>query len=255
MFSDTHLWQLIGSGFVLLLGALLQSTVGFGTGILSIPLLLWLNWRLPQAIAMMLPIIVLQTGYSCWRHRADIPWRAVGRFTVFRHLGLPFGMLSLRWLDASGRETVQATVGIIVLVALAANSLRQTRLHEVGWPGTAGAGILSGWLAGMVGMGAPPLVFWLLAHDWTRLRSQTFLWMTILSMIPAQMGLLIYDWGALAGKSILLGTALAPFGFVGSTIGLHLGRKLSQRRARQAMAGLLACVAVYSILEPWFARR
>jgi uncharacterized membrane protein YfcA len=109
---------------------------------------------------------------------------------------------------------------------------------------------LSGFLNGMIGMGGPPLVLWVAAHDWNPREVRAFLLSTFLLSIPLNMALLCYHFGQSILYDVSIGVGFAPVLVVGSLIGVRLGNLLSKARLRQLAYGLLVCIALTSLGAP-----
>ena len=93
-------------------------------------------------------------------------------------------MYAIFQLDVARTKQV---VGVVLLIVLGLQTCCkvQPRPH-IHWAWTVVAGSLSGLMAGLLGMGGPPLVLWLMAHDWPSLRQRTFLWLSFLLLVPFQ---------------------------------------------------------------------
>ncbi len=135
---------------VLMLGALLQGSVGFGMGLFSVPLLLLF---LPQAVpgpvlfaSGLLTILMLFREHPSVR-RADLRWSLGGRV-----VGTGVALAVLVVVPASA---LSALFGGLILVAVA---LTASGLHPGLTPRTlVGAGMASGFLATTIGIGGPPM--------------------------------------------------------------------------------------------------
>ena len=69
--------QVIPVAIVLMSGVAVQAAVGFGAGLFSVPLLIWLEVPLPVAVGLVMSMVVVQGVFSCWQHRDELPWRLV----------------------------------------------------------------------------------------------------------------------------------------------------------------------------------
>ena len=59
----------------LTLGALIQSVIGFGMGLVVVPLLVFAGIGLPVAIGVLMPNVLVQTLFCSWQHREELAWR------------------------------------------------------------------------------------------------------------------------------------------------------------------------------------
>lgn len=247
-----NLEQLPWVVLILTLGATVQGAIGFGMGLFSIPLLVWIGLALPQAIGTTLPIVFLQTCFNCWQHRSDLPWREIWPMFLLRIVGLPAGVFLLYRIAEFDVTTAKQIIGGFLLVALAV----QWRVHprprsHVHCAWTAIAGFLSGLCAGMVGMGGPAITLWVLAHDWPPIRQRTFLWLSFLLIMPLHVTLLISRFGSPLATAMATACALAPLTLIGAWFGANLGGRLDRKKLRLAMLGLLIVIAISSIASPW----
>ena len=98
-------------------------------------------------------------------------------------------------------------------------------------------------------MGGPPLVLWVMAHDWPADRTRAFLFAAFSSLIPVQLGLFYAALGPDVLRGAALGVVLIPAVWIGSAAGLRLGALVSKRRLRLAAYALLAAIA-FSAIAP-----
>jgi uncharacterized membrane protein YfcA len=243
--------QVVPVALILMLGTAVQAAVGFGAGLLAVPLLVWLGIALPPAVGLLLAMVIVQTGLNCWQHRSELPWRSVLPMFLLRCLGLPVG-LALMYLvsELDPRQTKQA-IGVALLTVLGMQLWWKVPPQDcVHWIWTVLAGISSGILAGMVGMGGPPLVLWVMAHDWPPRRQRSFLWLAFLLQVPLQSVLLSALFGKPLVLALICGGLLTPAGLAGAWLGGWIGDRLSRPRLRLAMTLVLLGIAIYSIVSP-----
>jgi uncharacterized membrane protein YfcA len=232
-------------------GAVLQSTVGFAFAILSTPILVWAGVPLPTTVAIGGAAVLVQTAMSCWRHRAELPWRDA--LTMFgpRLVGMPVGVYVLEHFVVGSPERVKQVVGVVVLLAVTLLfAFRPKPRPRLATRWTVAAGTVSGALNGLTGMGGPPIVLWLSAHDWSNVRARAFLWLSFLLIIPVQFATMSWRFPHQAPQGILIGLAMFPVVLAGSRLGLWLGDHLSRQRLRWAMLAVLAVMGVSSVLGP-----
>ncbi|MHB0936788.1 MAG: TSUP family transporter [Armatimonadota bacterium] len=249
----THTLILIA--VIVTLASILQSLVGFGFALFAVPPLLLLQVPLPQAVAIALAGTFMQGAVAAVRLHGQIQWRAIAPLTTMRLLLIPVGILLMALLVELGETQTKQGVGAVLLLSLimwgAVRVQPRERLHA-GWGVAAGIG--SGLLGGSVGMGGPPCVLWALGHHWSseQLRASLF---TIFSLtVPAEFVLLRLKFGMEPIYAGLFGLALTPLVIAGTTLGLWLSSKLPTAHLRRAMIGLLAVLAVYAIVQPFFQR-
>ncbi|MEX0653561.1 MAG: sulfite exporter TauE/SafE family protein [Phycisphaeraceae bacterium] len=244
--------QIIVVGLVLMAGSALQSAVGFGFGLMAIPLMIWAGVPLPMAVTVLAIATVAQMGWSCWQYRVDLAWRPAIPMVVVRLVSLPAGVYLLSLLAEADEGLIRQVVGAMLLGVLALQfGLRvdpRPRVHP-GWLVLAGSS--SGVLGGLIGMGGPPVILWLMAHDWPARQTRSFLWLTVLAVMPLNLLLLWHHFGQPVVEASVVGLAYTPLVLAGTMAGLWGGDLLSKPRLRAATLALLVVIAVSSIVTPW----
>ncbi len=194
---------------------------------------------------------MVQTGWNIYRYRGHVGVREVLPLFTLRILTMPVGVLLLGLLVTQGQARVKQVVGLMLLIVLGVQWLLKVQPRErvgLGW--TVLAGSCSGLTAGLVGMGGPPVVLWVMAHDWSSKKSRSFLWLTYLMLIPFNLAVLIYKFGDKMWGPLLLGLCLAPLVVAGSEAGMRVGALMSRQRLRVAAFVLLLLLALGSLLGP-----
>lgn len=99
-------------------------------------------------------------------------------------------------------------------------------------------------------MGGPPLVMWIMAHNWTSERSRVTLWVFFTLLTPIQMGALWHRFGdailQAAGPAVLL----APLAMLGLLPGLWMGRRIAKPLLRSLSYLIIFFIALYAIAQP-----
>lgn len=246
--------QIIFVALAVAVGTLVQTSVGFGAGLFAIPIMVWAGVELFEAIGAILVVVLVQTGWGCWRYRADVPWRATWQLLWLRLITMPLGVWLLgTYLQTWDQGRIKQLLGAVLLTVLIVQwALRVRPRPSVHWGWTAAAGGSSGLMAGVVGMGGPPVVLWVMAHDWPSRRSRAFLWATFLQLLPIQLGLMLLQFGEAAAWSFAMGLASLPAALLGGVVGMRIGAALSREWLRRVALGLLAVIALASVAAPWF---
>lgn len=244
--------QILLACFLLLFGSTVNSLVGFGAGLVAIPLLVWIDVPLPSAIVIVNLSASIQCLWMCIRYRKHIPWRPAMSMHVIRVLMVPVGVVLLVGLVAIGPDRVKQVIGCLLLIVLfmiwILDVQPRRNLHQ-GW--TLLAGTTSGILNGAVGMGGPAAVLWVMAHDWSSRRARSCLWTLILTSFPVQLLMLWWQFGDPILRAMVLGLAMTPVCIVGTLLGLRLGALLPIRRLRRVAYLIIAALAISSIVGPW----
>jgi hypothetical protein len=226
-------------------GALVQSSVGFGMGLVATPLLVFAGCSLPQAIASLLPNVLVQTAFSCWRYRRDLPWADVAPICLWRYLGLPVGVWLLGLVNDQGQAVSRAILGLGLLAVLATQQLPvNLPQRRPGRLATLLAGSSSGVLAGWLGIGGPPLVLWVVGQDWNTQRQRCFLWLSFLLVIPLQLLIMSWRFGVSWVRDAAHGLAVVPVVLLSAWLGGVWSQHWSKHRLRQAMRLFLLLIAL-----------
>lgn len=189
-----------------------------------------------------------QTAFGARDLRHDIPWRIAWASVGVRLLGLMIGVFLLTRLVLLDRQTVQLVVGVILCVMVITQFLWKPRLRDEihrGWATT--AWLSSGLLSGLCGMGGPPVVLWSMSLNWSAHRTRGFLFVTLGAVIPVQLILLSMTFGAPILWNSALGLLLLPLIYVGSRLGLSIGRRIEKDRLRRLAYAVLLVMGVSAI--------
>jgi uncharacterized protein len=231
---DVSLSVLLVGAVVTFVAAALQSTIGFGFAIVSVPILALVDSRLvpvPQLL-MALPLV----SAMAWRERHAVDLRGVGWILGGRALGSLVGIVMIKVLSDNALE---AAVGILVLVLAATVSIGITvRLN----PATQfSAGTVSG-VAGMIAyIGGPPLALLYRNHPGARMRSSlsvVFLFGLVIT-ISVRVAASEITTSDLATALLLLPAMLLGFRVAGPF--LH---RIEERVLRNAVIGLSVAAGV-----------
>ncbi len=238
-------------GVLVVLGGMLQSAVGFGFSVVTVPVMVLAGVDLPAAVAIALAATMGQVAWACWRNHAAMHWPSYWPMFFIRVSTMPLGVLALAWLTAAGQGLIKQVLGGILLTVLAAHWLLRVQPRQQVAPAWGVlAGTTSGFLGGLVGMGGPPLVLWVMAHDWPSRQARVFLWYSFLPMLPLALAMLCWKFGQPVVHATALGLMLMPLAVVGTVLGLLMGARMSRRRLRAATLALLVVVALVAVLEP-----
>ncbi len=207
---------------------------------------------LPMAIGALLPNVLVQTSFSSWQHRSQLPWHDAVQMLLIRAAGLPLGILTLKTITDAGQELTRqivgaSLVGLLLLQHVSPGWLPSFRSGR--WQ--VAAGVASGFLAGLVGMGGPPLVLWLMGQDWPAARQRSFLWLSFLLLSPLQIVILWLTFGAMVARALAAGVAIVPLVVAVAWLGGLWGNSLSKERLRWLMRGFLLLLGLRLVLGPW----
>lgn len=238
---------LVMSGLVLFIAATLQSSVGFGFGMLAIPLILRLGYSLSEAVTLVLAAVMIQGFTGLAKLHRDIPWKPTLTATVLRTLGIPLGILGLRVIDSAARGQVKQLVGAAILLMVLLRLLWTVpeKVPSKWWQ--VPSFLLSGYLVGLIGMGGPPLVLWVTAQRWEPRSTRSFLIAVFLFTLPPNLWLLVHMVGPELVSSIMRGFLFGPLVIAGALLGVWLGDKLSREQLTRLAYGILALLGLASL--------
>jgi len=240
---------------VLVFGSALQSAVGFGFGLFAIPLLIILGNKSYEAIAVISICSAVQNLVGAYSLRRHIRWRQILPLMVLAATMVPLGAWLLHRIHNFFPETViRQLFGAIVLLGLLAQWAWRVRPREqlhTGWGVAAAA--LCGFLAGLSGMGGPPLVMWVMAHRWSNQRSRATLWTLFISLTPFQVLFLSHEFGSEALFAFGRGLLFSPVTLLGILPGLWLGHRFSKPALRKISYLILLLISLYAVLQPLLA--
>jgi uncharacterized membrane protein YfcA len=225
-------------------GGFFQSTTGFGFALFATPLLVLMGMPLPQTVLLVSFGSLAQSLLGARHLRADVPWRLVAYATVLRIAGLLAGLFVLAGLAAVSLDRLRLGVGAlltaIVVVQLVWRPKPAPSIHPA-WGVT--ACLFSGLLAGVVGMGGPPLVLWSMAHDWSAARIRGFLFACFACAIPLQIALMLVVFRVSLPPAPLL-LCLLPAVLLGTALGMPVGNRLPRARLRAIAYAVLLAIGV-----------
>jgi len=248
--------MLLAAAAILFVSSALQSIIGFAFNLLAVPLLLWSGFSLAQAVALTSIPILVQVSVATWKLRDAVVWSDVLPAVAIRYLTLPIGVSLLFWINSLDPARVKQIVGVLLLLILGMQRFwriaPRQRLSR-GWDLLAFG--LSGVMLGMLAMGGPPVVLWLMAHDWSARRARAFMAALFLLAAPVQVGLLWWKLGEEVASAFAWGVGMIPVVVAGSLLGIRLGNRLDRERLRRWIMLFLLATALLSLLSPYLSRQ
>ena len=241
--------QIIFTAVVLAFGALVQSVIGFGLGVVVIPLLVWGGWTLPEAICMVLPNVFVQSLLNCWQNQDELPWKDALEVFIPRMISLPIGIVLLQFISEAGESLTRQILGVgLILMLILQQMTRRSNIKLKGRTGAILAGTSSGFLAGLIGMGGAPLIFFVIGKNWSNARQRGFLWLNFLLIVPLQLLIMGITLGVGLTKTMALGLAFSPVALLVAWWGAKIGNAIATDRLRLCMQLLLLLIAARLIV-------
>jgi uncharacterized protein len=246
---DCH--NIIKAGMIMILGSLVQSSSGFGFGLFAVPLFLLMGFPLPETVIMVVIGSAVQKIAAIshlWRAadwKGQAPYMAIGLAT------LPLGIYSLYRISLLGQPFIKQIIGSVILFLLLLQwkgVIKSREKVSPAWGYT--AGFFSGFLNGLANIGGPPLVLWILAHQWSNEKMRVTPIAFSIVFVPFQLLFMTLAFGERMWNPLLSAILLTPAVLVGTWVGLRVGGRISKEHLRIYMRFLLLLIAVSTILRP-----
>lgn len=240
---------------ILSLGIFVQAAAGFGAGLLVMPVLLWFGYSIPAAQCSLLVATIPQNIWGVWTLRDSIPVRKVIVPGIVRIAFFPLGLWGVYSMESLSTETIRQIVGGAVLLAtLSIMVVRPNPRKKISPIWAILAFPVSGFLQGLVGIGGPPIVFWIQAHDWDGRQMRGFLFaMFLISIVPA-IGFLYVVFGDRIVGPGLNAAGLIPLLLVVTHFGMRAGDWLGRDRLRRVTLWLLLLIGISGLAAPLLSR-
>lgn len=234
----------------LFISSIIQGSVGFATGMISIPIMLAAGIRLPEATTITLLSSSVQNIWGWSRLRKHLNYRETILPISLRLAGLPVGLLLLQLMDQSlDTTTVRQIIGVVILAIVIIQWILKIEPKEriaefwkyLTFP-------TSGVMQGAFTIGGPPIVLWVMAHKWPPEKSRAFFFfLFMIGTIPNLIALSIMhpDRFVAAGKVTLL---QSPAIVIGTLVGLWLGSRFNREFLRKVMLVLLIANSISAIV-------
>lgn len=211
---------ILGAALAIFIGALVQSTIGFGSALIAMPLLS-AALGLQQATAVFGLLSLLMSVFVLIIDRRQILLRDTWRLTLAAILGVPVGLLVLR---LAPEALVMHGLGVILigygLFGLFSARLTLRAAEWLVWP----FGFVSGILGGAYNTNGPPLVVYGTLQGWDPRRFRA-----TLQSVFFTSGIAIALGHAFAGLWTQPVLQIAALGAPALLIAAALGRWLNQR--------------------------
>lgn len=228
-----------------LIAAFVVGVSGFAFGLIAAAI--WLQALPPAQVTVLIALYALIVqGYAVWRLRRSIVPGRIWPMIVGSALGVPIGVMLLRWLSAG-----QLRLGIAaLLIAFSLYNLARPKLPSVAFAGRLGdgvIGVINGVLAGATGLAGIVLVIWSSLRGWKpdeqRAAFQPAAIATFLICLSAFAGT-----GTLTAETLRLFVLGLPCLLVGSLAGWALYGRLNELAFRKVVLWLLLASGIALIL-------
>ncbi len=224
---------------VVLLGTILQGSIGFGVGLLGAPLLFLIDRALVPAplvlVGFVTPLLIL------WRERRAVIYRDAAAVVPGAAVGAALGAVALRSISEA---VLGVLFGVLVLIAVALSAIH--RVPTVGPRGLAVAGSASAFMATTTAVGGPPLALALQNRSGSALRGT-------MSACFVPLGLLVLLAHSSADRfglaELIAGVSLLPAVGVGFVVSHYTAEALDRRWLRPTVLAISAVAAVVALVR------
>lgn len=249
MFALYPLGQFVQIAAIVSFGSLVQSAIGFGFAIFSMPLLLCVGLTLQEAIFITLACQIVQevAGLCCVKNRTPVRelWVVMVSGAVF----LIIGMMLLKKIEQLDVIHLRRIVSVVILLSIMIEVFcrphRRKGLSKF-WGILAGSA--AGIMTGTIGITGPPVVLWVMAQDWSNQRMRSSIWMIFLSIMVPLLVLFGLFYRESFAMSFFSSVLLIPLVLSFSALGVFLGNKIEKKTLRVIAYVLLVIVVLSSLI-------
>lgn len=224
---------------IVMVGAILQGSVGFGLGMLAAPLLVLID---PSFVpAPLLTAALALTLLVAHRERHAIDFRGVGWALVGR---VPGTLLGAAVVSLAPQTTTTLLVGVVVFigVGLIGSGVSLPRTPKVLF----GAGTLSGFMGTTTSIGGPPIAA--LYHDASGAKVRgTMSGFFVIGLVITLAALAFV--GRLGRAELVLAAFLLPGAVVGYAVSSHIAPVLDKGYTRVAVLTVSAIAGLSVIVQ------
>jgi uncharacterized membrane protein YfcA len=146
--------------------AFVNGVAGFAFGLMAAAI--WLYALPPSQTTVLIVAYGLLVGsYNVWKLRHNLNIGRLLPLIVGSAIGVPFGILALRWMPSS---YLRSTIGAVLILFSLYNLLRPNlpSMKQAGRLGDASAGFLNGVVGGATGLAGIIVVIWSSLRGWQR---------------------------------------------------------------------------------------
>lgn len=242
MFTPTQALLIAAVFFV---AAGFQSITGFGFGLLCTSTL-FLFFDPKQMVLLLVVPSMLALLTSFVQVRKNVPWDRLKGYIVWALLGIPLGVLMLRF---SPDRVLKGVMAVLLLYTLFHKTYLR-RLTFLQW--TPLSGILAGVGSGALGTAGPAVVSWVHSKDWP-FNERVAATLAIFVMSNFVRAVIYWFRGFYGdGKLLYLSALFFPALILGALAGGHLARRMSDRAAERLVRPVIIVLAVMMIRDALF---
>ena len=221
----------------------MRGITGFGGAmVMAPPLALLLGPRVAVPVTMLLEGIAALP--MLWQTRDMVRWRTIGPLIVAACVTVPLGGYMLVMADAlTLRRAIAAAVIVCALLML--SGWRYGGPHRLGT--SLGLGALSGTMTGAIGIGAPPVILYLLTGPDPVATTRANLTFYLVGISLAAL-VMLWTQDVLDLRCAWIALVFTPGYFCGLFAGTRLFSRFNDARFRQFTLLLLVAIAIGVLL-------
>jgi uncharacterized membrane protein YfcA len=250
--------EIILSSIILAAATAIQSVVGFGLALFSVPLLVLVGLPLLPSVFLVLSVSWLSSILGVKRLKGDLQPRLTLQASLYRMVGVIPGYAAALYTVNSSPANLKAAMGFVIGLGVLAQSRKLFGSKSTVAAGTepnrklapyafASSGFLTGWL----GMGGPPLVFWLLTGKQDPKKTRAFLYSIYVLTIPFQLAVMAYHSPETVTMALPIMVLALPASLVVTSYFLKLGDRLDVENLQKLSLGLLTVLSGKAFLD-WY---
>ncbi len=234
--------QLIVIAIAVFVAAFAQIIVGFGFGLLSMPIMT-LAVPVSRAVVVSTLLGMMTTAWQTWHLRGDADRPLVRRLSLAAFAGMPLGL----WiLNVVTDRALRLTLGISILTATAL-LIARIDLHHVGRGFDVVTGFVSGVLNTSLSTNGPPLAFNLQARQLPPHRFRATI--SAVFFLSNIVGLTLFILDSRITRGGLNAAAIAvPAWLSGQLLGWPVRTRLNSDHFRRLVVALLALAGATTIV-------
>lgn len=240
---------LLGTAIVICLGGVMQSAIGFAYALFATPLMVLMGVPLPKTIVIVATCSFVQSALGARQLSTAVPWREAAGAIAIRLAAMVIGVALLRSLSLLNSDDVRLVVGCIICLLVGIQMTFKVqpaeRVHRA-WAALAFS--TSGLLSGVCGMGGPPLVMWVMAHNWSSEKTRGFLFAVVMVSFPFQVLMLYLTFGVDILNSVMTGFLLTPAVVLGAKVGMPLGNRMPKAVLRNIAYLVMVIIGLSSVM-------
>jgi uncharacterized membrane protein YfcA len=234
--------QITAANCAVMLGAILQASTGLGAGLIIVPLL-----ALVSLIFVPGPLVLASmalSGLMAYQGRREIDGRGLPLLLAFLFVGVVLGAYSISAIPA---QRAGIAFGVLVLIAVAVSAAMPRLERSI--PVAVGAGVSSGFMGAISGIGAPILAL-LYQHEKPRVLRATLGFIFFVSSIAIL--ICLHFAGRFGWQETWLGLALVPGYVLGFLVAPPIARMLDRGNSRFAVLFISSLSAIVLIARSVF---